>query len=58
MFAFIMQNRARTLTGKPKDYMVTVDKVEAESGFDFFSTLPDSAENALESIKATNWPIH
>jgi len=57
MFAFIMENRARTLPGKPKNYIVTVDKVEADSGLDFFSALPDSEENSLESIKATNWPI-
>ncbi len=35
----------------------TVDLVEALSGLDFFSSLPDSVERRLEEDAAQNWPI-
>ena len=58
MFAFIMENKITPLTGAPKDYIVSVDSVESVSGLDFFSALPDSEENRLESEVQTNGPIH
>ncbi len=36
--------------GNMQSYAVSVDNVEAMTGFDFFSALPDSLENEIESI--------
>ncbi len=36
--------------GNMASYAVSVDNVEAMTGFDFFSALPDSLENEIESI--------
>jgi len=36
-------------SGDIEDYLVTVDTIEALSGFDFFRELPDDIEGALES---------
>jgi endonuclease G len=33
-------------------HLVTIDEVEARTGLDFLSELPDEAENALESRRA------
>lgn len=46
MIGFIMPNEP--LKGGMQPYAVSVDSVEAVSGMDFFSWLPDSIENALE----------
>ncbi|KXU35012.1 hypothetical protein AXK11_07540 [Cephaloticoccus primus] len=35
------------------DYLTTIDEIEARTGLDFFSALPDAAENALEAAKAS-----
>lgn len=45
---FIFENKAHHQN--LKKYMVSVDKVEEETGLDFFSGLPDSIENRIESI--------
>lgn len=57
MFAFIMENRAQPLTGRPRDYLVAVDRVEALAGIDLFAALPDALENSVEATVVTNWPI-
>lgn len=57
MFAFIMPNQLRPVSGKPRDYLVSVDEVESLSGLDFFTVLSDPEENRLEAAVATNWPI-
>ncbi|MFC1639799.1 DNA/RNA non-specific endonuclease, partial [Gemmatimonadota bacterium] len=57
LFAFVMPNQPAPLAGEPSDYLVTVDLVEALSGLDFFSVLPDSLEDRLEEEVATTWPI-
>ncbi|MBU6343460.1 MAG: DNA/RNA non-specific endonuclease [Bacteroidetes bacterium] len=43
----IMPNQA--ITDPIANFAVTIDQVEALTGLDFFSKLPDSLENALES---------
>ena len=45
--AFIYDN-ARA-TGKLEDHAVSVDEVEEATGIDFFSTLPDEIEDAIEA---------
>ena len=45
--AFIYDN-ARA-TGKLEDQAVSVDEVEEATGIDFFSTLPDEIEDAIEA---------
>ena len=35
--------------GDIQDYLVTVDTIEALTGFDFFQDLPDNIEKAVES---------
>lgn len=37
------------VSGSFKKRVVTVDEVERRTGLDFFSSLPDNVENALES---------
>tara|TARA_B110000046_G_C12888985_1_gene353492 strand:- start:143 stop:859 length:717 start_codon:yes stop_codon:yes gene_type:complete len=54
MIAFLMPNRS--ISGSLKDYVVTVDKIEALTGVDFYSQLPDNIENALESqVSIIGW---
>ena len=51
---FLMDNGA--VPGGMQAAAVTVDEIEALTGHDFFSTLPDSIENRLEStINFTRW---
>lgn len=38
-----------TAPGNMRDYSMTIDEVEKQTGFDFFSALPDSLENEIES---------
>lgn len=45
---FIFENKAHHQN--LKNYMVSVDKVEEETGLDFFHQLPDNIENRIESI--------
>lgn len=44
---FLFENKANHQD--LKNYMVTVDKVEEETGLDFFPKVPDSIENRIES---------
>nr|WP_286717228.1 DNA/RNA non-specific endonuclease [Thalassolituus sp. UBA2009] len=40
------------------DYIVSIDDIEASTGMDFFSTLEDSLEDAIESHKEQSlWKI-
>jgi len=57
MFAFVMKNQLEKLPGTPKDYVVTVRKVEELSGLNFFHRLPDDEETRLETTAATTWPV-
>lgn len=56
MFAFVMPNSLAPITGEPRDYIVSVDRVQHLSGLDFFAALPDSEEHRLEAVINTNWP--
>jgi endonuclease G, mitochondrial len=57
MFAFIVPNRLEPLSGEPRAYAVSVDRVEQLSGLDLFSELPDPEEDRLEALVLTSWPI-
>ena len=46
--AYIMANDNAT-KGNYNDYAVTIDELEKQTGYDFFSTLPDDIENAIEA---------
>ncbi len=51
---FVLQNEKGAK--KLREYAVTIDSVESMTGIDFFSALPDSIENLLESkIDTTLW---
>ena len=54
--AFVMPNQPEHLAGEPKDYVISIDLLEALSGLDFFSALPDSVEDALERQTTSTWP--
>jgi hypothetical protein len=51
-----MANQQEPLPGAPSDYLVSIDLVEALSGLDFFTALPDSLEDLLEAEPASGWP--
>lgn len=57
MYAFLMPNQTTTIPGKPKDYLLTVDRLESITHVDFFPKLDDSLENRLENIVPTIWPL-
>ncbi len=57
LFALLMPNQTDPLDGAPADYLVSVDLVEALSGLDFFSALPDALEESLEEKTAATWPV-
>ncbi|MOA26988.1 hypothetical protein D3C78_1478240 [compost metagenome] len=40
---------------KLADYIVTVDAVEEQTGLDFFASLPDEQEEAMESQLMAMW---
>ncbi len=56
MYAFILPNQLDYIPGKPMDYIVTVDRLEEITGYDFFPELNDSIENKLESTMPSTWP--
>ena len=45
---FLFENKAHHQN--LKNYLVSIDKLEEETGLDFFSKLPDSIENRIESV--------
>jgi endonuclease G len=49
LIGVIMPNEQSIDTDWP-EYRVSVDEVEALTGFDFFSELPDDIETEIESI--------
>ena len=55
MFAFVMANSSSALPGGPRQYMKSVDEVEALSGLDFFNGMNDETEELLERAVATSW---
>lgn len=57
MFSFIMPNQRSRIPGDPRDYIGTIDRIEELTGLDFFAALPDTEEDRLEGMTATNWPI-
>jgi endonuclease G len=55
-YAFLVPNK-RVSPGKPpRDYLITVDRLEKVTGWDFFPLLNDSLEDSLESQKPAVWP--
>ena len=38
-----------------KDFLVSIDRIEEAAGFDFFSALADSVEDALGSVAAESY---
>lgn len=48
VIAINIPNR-KNLTSDWQDYIVTVDDIEASTGYDLFSNLPDGVEKAIES---------
>lgn len=52
MKAFLIDNRSYDKNYHYSDFLVTVDEVEALTGYDFFSELPDPEETRLESTLA------
>jgi len=54
MIAFLLSNAKQS--GDLSSFVVSVDKIEALTGIDFFSELPDTIENDLESnISLKDW---
>ena len=53
LVGFIMENRKATLPGAPAQYEVTVDSIEKDAGFRFFSKLP--ARDRLARL-LPEWP--
>ena len=58
LFAFLLPNQLNPLSGTPGDFLTTVDRIEALSGLDFFSALPDTLETRLERQAAASWPVN
>jgi endonuclease G len=55
-YAFLVPNK-RVSPGKPpRDYLITVNRLEKVTGWDFFPLLNDSLEDSLESQKPAVWP--
>ncbi|HEY9116686.1 MAG TPA: DNA/RNA non-specific endonuclease, partial [Roseivirga sp.] len=50
--AFLIKNEKSS--AELSSFVVTIDQIENLTKLDFFPTLPDDLENALESQKATN----
>lgn len=55
MYAFMLPNQREYIPGTPADYLITVDRLEQITGYDFFPDLDDDIENRLESIPSI-WP--
>jgi endonuclease G len=51
MIAVMMPNSNEVANTDWKDYLVSVDKVEKVTGYDFFSNVPKSIQDAIESRK-------
>jgi endonuclease G len=55
-YAFLVPNKRVSLGKPPRDYMITVDRLETITGWDFFPLLNDNLEDSLESQKPAVWP--
>jgi len=55
-YAFLMPNQRDPIPGSPINYIVSVDKLEKITGYDFFFKLDDSLENRIESTIPSIWP--
>jgi endonuclease G len=55
MYAFMLPNQKGLIPGHPINYILTIDRLEQITGYDFFPLLADSLENRLENIKPNNW---
>lgn len=49
MYAFLMLNERQRRKDSTEDYMMTIDRLEQITGYDFFPVLPDSIEDRLEN---------
>lgn len=57
MLAFLIPNKPSSSSFY--DFVVSVDEIEAKTGIDFFSALPDSVENKVEAtIDLKGWGKH
>lgn len=56
MYAFLLPNFPHAIPGKPADYLLSVDRLEQITGYDFFPDLPDAVEGPLEAHAADVWP--
>lgn len=56
---FVYDNCKPVETDRIENHVVSVDSVEIITGFDFFSTLPDSIENDIESeSNLSQWKVY
>ena len=55
-YAFLIPNQRETIPGTPADYLISVDKLEKITNYDFFYKLDDSLENRTESAIPSVWP--
>ncbi len=55
MYGFLLPNQKAYIAGSPIKYMLTVDRLEQITGYDFFPLLDDSIETRLESALPTDW---
>ncbi len=55
MYGFMLPNQQAFIGGTPKDYILSIDRLEQITGYDFFPLLDDSLENRLESVKPKSW---
>lgn len=53
--AYIYTNEAHSGHYYNSAYVTTIDAVELRAGFDFFAAVPDSLENAAESVATPLW---
>jgi len=56
MYAFLIPNQQESISGEPSDYIISIDKLEQITGYDFFPKLDDSIETRLEAAPADVWP--
>lgn len=55
MYAFLIPNQNTPILGKTCNYLLSVDRLEKITGYDFFPLLDDSIEFQLERNTPTNW---
>lgn len=56
MYAFLLPNQRDHVPGVPADYMLTIDRLEEITGYDFFPLLDDQIEDDLENVMPGIWP--